>query len=142
MITKNNSDYELNGQIGFILRKANQRHTGLFSEVMPSDLTPTRFAALAKLLECGTLSQNELGRLTSMDVATIKGVVDRLRSRELVESHRDPQDARRQLIQLTPKGTEIILDAIPKARQVTNKTTSALTDAEAELLATLLQKIT
>jgi len=42
---------------------------------MRSDLTPTRFAAMAKLLEHGSLSQNELGRMTAMDIATIKGVV-------------------------------------------------------------------
>ena len=45
---------------------------------MIEDLTPTQWAALAKLRELGDCSQNHLGRLTAMDAATIKEVVDRL----------------------------------------------------------------
>ena len=37
-----------------------------------------QWAALAKLAEVGECSQNLLGRLVAMDVATIKGVVERL----------------------------------------------------------------
>ena len=39
----------------------------------PFDVTPTQFAALAKLDDAGPVSQNELGRLTAMDPATIWG---------------------------------------------------------------------
>ena len=42
------------------------------------EVTTTQFAALAKLAEQGPLSQNQLGRATAMDAATIKGVVGRL----------------------------------------------------------------
>ena len=64
-------------------------------------LTPTQFSALVKLLEVGECSQNELGRKTAMDVATIKGVVDRLRQRDLVVVRPDPADKRRSLISLS-----------------------------------------
>jgi len=108
---------------------------------MRSDLTPTRFAAMAKLLEHGSLSQNELGRMTAMDIATIKGVVDRLRERKLVKSRKDPTDARRQLISLTQKGTEMMQDAIPDASEVTAQTVEPLTKSEATQLVKLLRKI-
>ena len=134
--------YKLEDQIGHILRRASQRHTGIFSSLMPDNLTPTRFAALAKLLECGSLSQNELGRLTAMDIATIKGVVDRLRQRGLVVSNKDLNDARRQLISLTPAGLEAIQAAIPEAISVTEQTVSTLSAEEASELVRLLQKIT
>jgi len=133
--------YVLDEHIGHILRKASQYHTGVFSNIMPSDLTPTRFAAMAKLLERGSLSQNKLGRLTAMDGATIKGVVDRLRQRSLIGSRRDPNDARRQLIELTPKGCETIIAAIPLAKEVTKKTISSISVAEASELVKLLRKI-
>ena len=70
--------YRLDEQVGFVLRQAQQRHTTLFSELMIEDLTPTQWAALAKLAERGPQSQNQLGRLTAMDAATIKGVIERL----------------------------------------------------------------
>ena len=133
--------YILENQIGHILRKVSQRHSGIFADEMSADLTPTRFAAMAKLLECGPLSQNELGRLTAMDVATIKGVVDRLRVRKLVDSKKDPKDARRQLIKLTSKGETVMLTAIPDAHQVTKLTIDPLTTAESKLLIKLLNKM-
>ncbi|MGB1009083.1 MAG: MarR family winged helix-turn-helix transcriptional regulator [Thiolinea sp.] len=141
MTPKPTEHYTLEDQIGHILRKANQRHTGIFSNVMPVHLTPTRFAAMAKLLECGALSQNALGRLTAMDIATIKGVVDRLRQRGLVESNKDPNDARRQLITLTEQGMETIRIAIPEAVKVTEQTVDALSEDETAELLRLLKKI-
>lgn len=123
------------------MRKANQRHAGIFANMMPTDVTPTRFAALVKLYEFGSLSQNELGRLTAMDVATIKGVVDRLRQRDLVQSEKDQNDARRQLISLTSKGKELIRTVIPVAHEVTKQTTAPLTASEARTLSALLKKL-
>jgi DNA-binding MarR family transcriptional regulator len=42
-----------------------------------TNLTPTQWRALSKLTGASPRSQNQLGRLTAMDVATIKGVIDR-----------------------------------------------------------------
>ena len=62
-----------------MLRRAHQKATGIFNAVMGEfGVTPTQFAALAKLHDVGRVSQNELGRLTAMDPATIWGVVNRL----------------------------------------------------------------
>jgi len=47
------------------------------------ELTPTQFAALARLRELGDTTQNQLGRLTAMDPATIQGVIQRLLLREM-----------------------------------------------------------
>ena len=138
---KPTKNYLLDDQVGHLLRKVNQRHTGIFSGLMHSDLTPTRFAAMAKLLEHGSLSQNELGRMTAMDIATIKGVVDRLRERQFIESRKDPADARRQLINLTRKGERLVRAAIPVALEVTAETVEPLTKTESKLLLKLLKKI-
>ncbi len=63
--------YVLDEQIGFVLRQVNQRHTSIFASRIGCDVTPTQWAALTKLREIGPTSQNELGRTTAMDVATI-----------------------------------------------------------------------
>ena len=68
------------------------------------DITPTRWAALAKLYEGGPTSQNLLGRRTAMDGATIKGVVDRLMKLHLIETRADPGDGRRRVVALTESG--------------------------------------
>ncbi len=77
--------YVLDDQIGFILRQAYQRNSVLFGELFGDELTPTQWAAIAKLSQVGGCSQNHLGRLIAMDAATVKGVVDRLMKRGLVE---------------------------------------------------------
>ena len=94
-------DYKLEEQVGFALRVAQQRHTTLFAEMMIEALTPTQWAALAKLAECGAQSQNQLGRLTAMDASTIKGVIDRLTARGFTLTRSDPADSRRLLVDLT-----------------------------------------
>src|SRR5882762_2867235 len=87
--------YVLEEQIGFILRQVWQRHATIFAREIGINLTPTQWAALAKLTETGPCSQNQLGRLTAMDVATIKGVIDRLTARGLTETSADPEDGRK-----------------------------------------------
>ena len=76
-------EYTLGEQIGFYLRQANQRHVAIFASLMAEKLTTTQWAALVKLKDLQPCSQGNLGRETAMDMATIKGVVDRLVKRGL-----------------------------------------------------------
>ena len=99
--------YVLDEQVGFILRQVWQRHSAIFSREIGTNLTPTQWAALSKLAETGPCSQNQLGRLTAMDVATIKGVIDRLTARGLTETSQDPEDGRRLLVSLTRAGQQL-----------------------------------
>ena len=97
------NDYRLQEQVGFILRKAHQRHVSIFAAHI-ADLTPPQFAALAKLRDVGETSQNQLGTLIAMDAATVKGVIDRLKARGLVDLTKHEVDKRRLLVNLTAGG--------------------------------------
>lgn len=140
-MTKNDT-YCLDDQIGFLLRKANQRHTGIFATQMPEGLTPTRFAVLAKLMEAGEVSQNELGRLTAMDSATIKGVVDRLKERDLVQTHKAKDDGRMQIVSLTEKGRNVANQTTPIGEAISQETLNDLSADERKTLLNLLKRIT
>lgn len=132
----------LDEQIGFLLRKALQRNSEIFFSLMRSELTPTRFAVMAKLKEMGSLSQNELGRHTAMDVATTKGVVERLKKLDLVKTSQDPHDARKHIIKLSDTGEKMISSITDTACEVSSKTLDPLTGNEALMLNALLQKLT
>ena len=114
--------YHLDEQIGFILRQVSQRHSTLFTRGIGDDTTPTQWAALSKLHEVGSCSQNLLGRLTAMDVATIKGVVDRLTLRGLTATRPDPADGRRLIVELTKAGRALADDTFAKAAAITDDT--------------------
>ena len=133
--------YRLEDQVGFLLRKANQRHRALFSRLLRPRLAPTQFAALATLHRHGPLSQNRLGRIAAMDSATIFGVVSRLLDRGLVTTERDAQDARLSIVSLTPEGERLITALIPTARRVTAETLAPLDAGERRLLSELLARI-
>jgi DNA-binding MarR family transcriptional regulator len=135
---RSEEDYVLDAQIGFVLRQAHQRHATIFASCMVEDLTPTQWAALAKLKEIGPSSQNLLGRLTAMDAATIKGVIDRLTKRGFTRTKSDPADGRRLLVALTERGAALYDRARPIAARITEQTLRSLNEGErAELLALL-----
>ncbi|MBX9458772.1 MAG: MarR family transcriptional regulator [Rhizobium sp.] len=140
-IVEGAADYRVDQQIGFFLRQANQRHVSIFAGRMGDRLTTTQWAALSKLREIQPTSQNQLGRETAMDVATIKGVVDRLVARDFVQTAPDLNDGRRLVLSLTAEGEAVIARNLALARAVTEETLSPLTSGERMMLIELLTKI-
>lgn len=133
-------DYHLDDQVGFILRRAQQRHLAIFADNI-GDLTPTQFATLAKLHECGDTSQNKLGRLTAMDAATIKGVIDRLKKRALIETVPDRLDQRRLIVKLTDAGRQSYASHVSAALDISRNTLEPLADKEKADFLRLLKKL-
>lgn len=133
--------YVLDEQVGYLLRLANQRHAVVFHQIVPFGLTPTQFAALVKLAELGQCSQNELGRRTAMDVATIKGVIERLRKKGLVEVDTDPRDKRRAILSIPQGKVAIIPELIDAGHRISDATLSPLRASERKSLLRLLRKL-
>jgi DNA-binding MarR family transcriptional regulator len=134
-------EYRLDGQVGFLLRKANQRHLAIFAKTLP-DLTPPQFAALARLAEVGETSQNQLGQMIAMDAATIKGVIDRLKARGLVELSNHGSDRRRRVVSLTAQGRDTIAGLHSLGHAITQETLAPLNAREAATLLRLLERLT
>ena len=135
------AQYTLGEQIGFYLRQANQRHVSIFASLISEKLTTTQWAALVKLRDLQPCSQGNLGRETAMDMATIKGVVDRLVKRGLVHTAPDPADARRLVLTLTTEGEATVDRNLSIALEISQATLGTLTPAERMMLMELLQKI-
>lgn len=139
-----NSDvdqYDLDEQVGYLLRLAHQRHAAIFQTHTVGNLTPTQFSALMRISQIGKVSQNHLGRLVGMDVATVKGVVERLKLKNLVELGADPADKRRLVISLSPQGEEIISQLEEMGALISKETLSPLKSNERATLIKLLHKI-
>jgi MarR family transcriptional regulator, lower aerobic nicotinate degradation pathway regulator len=134
--------YVLEHQVGFLLRCAHQRASEGFNAVMGRfGVTPRQFAALAKLDDLGSVSQNQLGRLTAMDPATISGVIARLAARGYVAQAADPRDGRLLALGLTAAGAAAVSAMKAVAAEVSQRTLAALSEAEAAAFLEALRKI-
>ncbi len=133
--------YVLEEQVGYILRVVSQRHAAIFQALSPEGLTPRQFSVLVRVAEVGACSQNHLGRLTAMDVATIKGVVDRLKGKGLLALEPDAKDKRRTIIRLTRSAKAMIKTLHEVGHQISTETVAPLTPAEQSTLMGLLRKI-
>ena len=134
--------YVLERQAGHLLRRAHQRHSAIFQENIGDDqLTPLQFAALVKLRDVGEVSQNQLGRLTAMDAATMQGVIKRLAARKLIDRRPDPDDRRRLILSLSPKGRTLINRLLANGGRITAHTLAPLSQAEQKIFLQLLTKL-
>ncbi|MDH5412249.1 MAG: MarR family transcriptional regulator [Alphaproteobacteria bacterium] len=135
-------DYVLEEQIGYLLRRAHQRASAIFQETMTEGLTPPQFAALVKVRDFGTVSQNRLGRSVAMDPATSQGVTQRLLAKNLISRKDDPEDRRRTLLSLTPEGEAMVQRLIPLGKKITAETLETLKPEDQKRLLELLTRIT
>ena len=76
-----------------------------------------------------------------MDVATIKGVVDRLRQKGLTVTAPDPNDKRRTIISLSPEGEAMVAQMKEVGREITAESLKPLTAAEQRSLIKILRKL-
>ncbi len=137
------TDYVLEQQIGFLLRRAHQRATSIFQRVFEVEsLTPQQFAVLAKLFESGEVTQNRLGRLVDMDPASMQGVIQRLKLRGLVHRTQDPLHKRRLKVQLTDEGRNIVNSCFTLGKKVSEQTMKPLDKSAQHDLIRLLKIIT
>ncbi|WP_245409274.1 MarR family transcriptional regulator [Shinella sp. WSJ-2] len=134
--------YSLEHHPAHIIRRAHQRATACFQEIIPvSDVTPTQLAALVTLLKAGELSQNHLGRISQMDPSTISLVVKALLKRGLIARKRSETDQRMTMITLTNRGVHYTLPLLDHSMQVARTLLEPLTPAEQATLLELLNRI-
>jgi DNA-binding MarR family transcriptional regulator len=134
--------YDITRQVGHLLRKAYQTHVAIFQSLnnVPQ-VTPTQFAVLCAVNENGPCSLTVIGRHIVMDLATVRGIIERLSDRGLVSFSRDETDRRQVIAKLTPEGQDIIVTMTPAAKAISEATVQRLNPAERVALQYLLTKI-
>jgi MarR family transcriptional regulator, lower aerobic nicotinate degradation pathway regulator len=134
--------YVLEEQVGHLLRRAHQRHTAIFQEkIGDKQLTPLQFAALIKLRDVDEVSQNQLGRMTAMDAATMQGVIHRLLARGLIERRKDPADRRRLQLSLSVMGKSIVDECAGAGLEISAETLAPLDPEDRRLFLDMLSRL-
>ena len=137
-----NTPYDVTEQVGHLLRKAYQRHTAIFQQqACDPQLTSIQFVTLCALRDHGPSSQAELIKATAVDQATIRGIVERLKARELVQLSPDPGDRRKVIVELTESGAALLDAMIPCARQISELSMGSLNAGERVAILYLLRKM-
>lgn len=137
-----NSGYDLGEHAAHVIRRAHQRATMRFQEVMGEhDLTPTQMAALATIMKHGELSQNQLGRLTAMDPSTISIVIRKLLKHGLVQRFASAEDQRLTLIRMTDRGMRYTAPLLAKSVEVGRRVLAPLKPSERALFMEMLHRV-
>ncbi len=135
--------YNLDLQVGFILRRVHQRASAIFAaHFREAGLSPVQFSCLTKIRDEGRVSQNQLGRMISVDPATIMGVVGRLVKRGLIRRLEEPGDRRRTSLAITSDGLRLVEDCEQLGFAVTAETLEPLDEHEQATLLDLLVRLT
>lgn len=135
------SGYDYTEQVGYLMRRAYQRHLAIFQENAVDQLTSVQFVTLCALHDHGPSSQSDLVKATAVDQATIRGIIERLSARELIAVSRDQEDARKTILSLLPSGEALLQQMYPRAKQITETTLKPLNAAERVALLFLLKKL-
>ena len=142
MTTDGTHGYRFTDQVGHLLRRAYQRHVAIFQETVPdAQLTAAQFVVLCAVRDRGRCQVNEIVDATAIDEASVRGIVERLKWRQLVTATHEPGDARRMEVALTPAGSSLVEQTVPIAEQITELTFGDLDPVERATLVALLRKI-
>jgi len=134
--------YDFSEQVGHLLRRAYQRHVAIFQRVVPdSRLTGAQFCVLCALRDHGPVSMSKICRFTAIDQATVRGILERLKARDLVATSADAIDRRKVIVALKPAGDALLDDIMPAAQHISELTTAGLNPAEQLALLFLLRKL-
>jgi MarR family transcriptional regulator, lower aerobic nicotinate degradation pathway regulator len=99
------------------------------------------YRLLAALEEFGPASQAALGRRTSIDRSDVVAVLNDLAARGLIERSPDPDDRRRNVITITPAGTEQLKALDQVVAGVQERLLAPLSPAERTRLVGLLSRL-
>lgn len=136
------ADYQFSEQVGHLLRRAYQRHVAIFQQTIPdSQLTAAQFVVLCAVRDQDACSLSDVVRITAIDQATVRGVMDRLKSRDLLQVAQDAADRRKVMVTLTEAGRALVGEMVPFAEKITTETFGDLNPAERVAMIYLLRKM-
>jgi len=106
-----------------------------------SGLTEQQWRILRVLEEYGPQDATQLAERSSLLMPSQTRIVQNLSEKGLVTRETNPTDRRRQVVTITPKGRQILVDNAPEARAIAAQVREALGDDKVRQLLALLDEI-
>jgi MarR family transcriptional regulator, organic hydroperoxide resistance regulator len=111
------------------------------SALAPHDLTWTAWVVLWVVWIWDEIETRHVASEASISKGTLTGVATTLENRGLLQRRTHPQDGRRVLLALTPKGRRLMKSLFPKFNAEEKAVLAPLTATETKALTTALRKI-
>jgi DNA-binding MarR family transcriptional regulator len=100
---------QLETHLGYWLRYVSNHVSAAFARKVESEgVTVSEWVVLRTLFDAAPCSPRVLADCTGLHKAPISRLLDRLLQKQLVQRKADPEDARAQIITLTPKGSALV----------------------------------
>lgn len=126
---------------GFMIRRAHQICAALFDEAAAScGITTTQYSVLHALRAQPGLDQITLCETIGIDRSTATLVLRLLEQNGLIERTSDPDDKRRNLLQITAAGHDRLRDMAPVTNAVSRRMLEAIEEDELAELLRILEK--
>lgn len=109
--------------------------------LLAGELTLTQFGVLESLYHRGPLSAGEIAEKILKSAGNLTLVLANLERDGLISRTRDPRDARRQVVSLTPAGRKRISALFPRVASAITAELAHLTPAEQAMLGELCKKL-
>lgn len=129
-------------RLGYLLKQAHLQFMELACEALaPLGISPREWAALICLDDERLLSQTEAAQLLGIDRTTMVALVDELQRKGLVVREPDPDDRRKNRVELTSRGQEILRQGASLADDAERDYLAVLSQTDAQQLKIALRAV-
>jgi DNA-binding MarR family transcriptional regulator len=129
-------------RLGYLFKHAQLRMAQLNAEALaPYDINGRELAVLLVLSDHEPPSQQQAADRLGVDRTTMVALLDALETKGLVTRRPQAGDRRRNVVELTPKGKQVLGDAAAASDEAERVLLAALTEQEARQLRALLQAV-
>ena len=136
------SRHPLHEKVGHLIRRLNQRMLATFSEQLADfEISNVQFAALEAINALGTATQKDIASYIAMEPSNTHTLLKRLRDRKLITIGVDRTDPRRNLVQLSAAGRDLLMSIRPFEDRVEPSLLQRLTETEKKQFVKLVKKL-
>lgn len=127
---------------GYLFRRMQQIAVAIFiEECRAFDLTPVQYAALVAIHTHPGIDATRLSAVIAFDRSTLGNVIERLKSKKLIERKPSLHDKRVKLLYLTRAGSALLRDIMPSVDQAQVRMLQPLKVADRKTLMALLSQL-
>lgn len=137
----NNETREVRSHTGHLIRVAQQRHVGIWAQLVGADTTNVQYGVLTVLDAHPGASQKDICDALELDRSTIADVCVRMEKAGLVSRDTAADDRRRNVLQLTTEGAAELARVRPLVAEVQRELLARLDVEQQQHLRSLLLRL-